>query len=261
MGFLGMSSNLGSLVGAGAMAINPTAALSIGTALADTGSQWFWNNKNFGLQGRTYDYNKDLQAYMISREDNSVQRRVADLKAAGLSPVLAAGQGAGTGPVIQTNTPQGVATTVGDKAGMLMSLLRMEADISKTYAENQLIDLQKSKVPYEIANLLSQTGKNLTAQGVDKASAYNTYKSAELTKQKIRQEKVASGNVEDSGVSNTGMAGQIINAAVGAIKKAENSNLFNLPNAENLKLKEKVKEAPKKRTAPLPGLKPGWKYN
>ena len=233
----------------------------MGAVLADTASQWYWNNKNYGLQERTYDYNRALQYFMLSREENSIQRRVADLKAAGISPVLAAGQGAGTGPVIQTNTPQGVATTIGDKAGMLMSLLRMEADISKTYAENQLIDLQKSKIPYEIANLLSQTGKNLTAQNVDKASAYNTYKSAELTQQKIRQEKVAAGNVEDSGVSNTGMAGTIINATVGAIKKAQNSNLFNLPNTENMKLREKVKEAPKKRTAPLPGLKPGWQYN
>lgn len=261
MGFLGMSGNLSTMFGAGAFAINPALALGMGAGLADTASQWYWNDKNYGLQERTYDYNRMLQALMMSREDNSVARRIADLKASGLSPVLAAGQGAGTGPVIQTNTPQGVATTIGDKAGMLMSLMRMEADISKTYAENQLIDLQKSKIPYEIANILSQTGKNLTAQGVDKASAYNTYKTAELTHQKIRQEKVTAGNVEDSGVSNTGMAGYIINATIGALKKAMNSNIFNLPNSENIKLKEKVREAPKKRTAPIPGLKPGWQYN
>lgn len=231
-----MSSNLSSMFGAGALAINPALALGMGAGLADTASQWYWNDKNYGLQERTYDYNRALQYFMASREDNSVQRRVADLKAAGLSPVLAAGQGAGTGPVIQTNTPQGVATTIGDKAGMLMSLMRMEADISKTYAENQLIDLQKSKIPYEIANLLSQTGKNLTAQAVDKASAYNTYKNAKLTDEKIIQEKIASSIQSNTGVSGESPIGRIINDLSGASTTVKSNSVKILNKAsDNIK--------------------------
>ena len=43
---------------------------------------------------------------MFAREDNAVQRRAADLKAAGLSKTLAAGGAAQAGPVVATQAPQ-----------------------------------------------------------------------------------------------------------------------------------------------------------
>ena len=75
--------------------------LGAGAVLAGLGSL-----ANFGLGMANYDYQKELQRSIFGREDTSIARRVADLKASGLSPVLAAGQGAGTGPIISTRPPE-----------------------------------------------------------------------------------------------------------------------------------------------------------
>lgn len=80
--------------------------VNVGSTIAGTVSNIKTNNDNLALQKDNLAYQKDLQNIIFAREDNAVQRRVADLQKAGLSPTLAAGSSAGAGSVVSTSAPQ-----------------------------------------------------------------------------------------------------------------------------------------------------------
>jgi len=94
---------------------------------------------NTALGFMNNNYQKNLQNRMFNREDTSIARRVRDLKASGLSPVLAAGQGANAGPVVQVKQPE-VDTQV---IQGLQNLLTMQKDFAVKDKQIEVLQSQK----------------------------------------------------------------------------------------------------------------------
>lgn len=84
------------------------------------------------------------------REDNAVQRRVADLNKAGLSPVLAAGSAASTSAPISVNKPTPGADFLRTKEAAA-NLISMKQNIATSHAQEVLNNMQARKMQPEVA--------------------------------------------------------------------------------------------------------------
>lgn len=103
------------------------------------------DRENFKLQEEALDYSKTLQQQIFDREDNSIQRRVEDLQKAGMSPVLAAGQGARAGGVVPIKAPQHPTSGKAMQLEAVQRSLQMKLDVSRSIAETLLIKSQADK--------------------------------------------------------------------------------------------------------------------
>ena len=98
---------------------------------------------------RAYEWNKYVQENTWNREDNAVQRKVADLEAAGLNKLGATNEGAGAGQVVaqaghsqgglQEGTAPSINTGIQDSMANLYNAIKMKQDISQSKAQELLI--------------------------------------------------------------------------------------------------------------------------
>lgn len=122
----------------GGIALTAAALPAIGSFVSS-----LYNNSQ---ESKNLRWQKWAQGVTWQREDNAIQRRVNDLRMAGLSPTLAAGQAAETSPPVRTEAPQMDGSAGITASQMMLSFLKAKEEIATTQAQRKLLEYQAGGV-------------------------------------------------------------------------------------------------------------------
>lgn len=78
------------------------------------------SEQNFTMQNNQFEYQKQLNDKIMQREDNAMQRQVADLQKAGLSPLMVS-NGASATPLTSASAPQRDTTQINQAMNNMFS--------------------------------------------------------------------------------------------------------------------------------------------
>lgn len=178
---------------------------------------------NYMAQKSQASYQKDMQKQAWQREDNAVQRRKADLLAAGLSPVLAAGSAATTMAPIRIEAPQMDTAAIASAGktvneGMLTALAMKQGveSINKTAAETSNIQAQQHKTEVE-TDFMTQNNPTVIESNKIARDVANATKPANINRAFAEVKGVNLDNanrVLDSKIKNL----QVTNAEIDIVK-------------------------------------------
>lgn len=129
---------------------------------------------NLKFEQQVFEYQKQLQQQIFGREDTAVQRRVADLRAAGLSPTLAAGGAANSGALVNVKAPQKRAEY---DFGFIGQALQQMASIAQTKAQTKLLYAQANKAEQEAKYTSSLKDQSLINATLKNQLLKDTYSS------------------------------------------------------------------------------------
>lgn len=141
------------------------------------------------INDRNFKYQQDLNNRIMDREDNAVQRRAADLQAAGISKNLAAGSSAQAQTMSSANANSPGNGAVAETGFNAKQLQLSEFSIANSYQEylmnranTTLINQQAINAAKEAGLIDEKTATEKTQQNLNKASTYKANEEAKALK-------------------------------------------------------------------------------
>lgn len=197
-------------------------------------------NRNLDLQQQAFDYQKQLNATQMEREDTAFQRQVADLQAAGMSPLAAiGGSGSGSTPLSSGSAPQMDISGINSAVGQYVDIARQYASLHAQATQNYMNGRNQAAIAHNSQILGARTALNqmkadMHFKGQNMATQYFNAavnaKNSRLNREWI-QEQIDSSKAERDWMSTHGYRNQSVENAIIALAEhfaegAQNSNGF-----------------------------------